>query len=145
MEHIKNRVVALVLGMVFAWASVTITGIGAAVYVPPELLKPLIEVLGQWAFALVDLFTIVIPLAATFLLLVLVSQWLVKKTDPVFGLWLVAPFVLQQMYFLLPIQQSELNTLVLTLPRCVLLATCFYLVIRFFCQPRPDRCKGSVM
>ncbi len=127
MVQMKNHVFAVVLGIVFAWASVTITGIGAAVYVPAELLKPLIEVLGQWAFILVDLFSITIPLAVAFLLLVLLGKLLVKKTDLVFYLLLVAPFALLQMYFLLQIQQSEL---MMTLPRCLLLATCFYLVIR---------------
>jgi len=127
MEQIKNRVVAVVLGMLFAWVSVTTTGIGAAVYVPAELLKPFIEVLGQWAFTLVDFITITIPLAAAFLLFVLLGKLLVKKPDLVFYLLLLAPFVLLQLYFLRQIQQSEL---MMVLPRCLLLAACFYLVIR---------------
>lgn len=130
MEHLKNRIIAVVLGIVFAWAAVWITGIGAAVAVPTELLKPVAQISGLLAFTLVDFFTIAIPLVAAFLLLVLLSKLVVKKPDALFYLLLLAPFVLQQLYFLLQFQPPVLDVVLQTLPRWIVLAVCCYFVVR---------------
>ena len=64
MDQFKNRIVAVILGVALAYASIAIIGIGAAIAIPADILKPVVQVSGLLAFTLVDLFTIAMPLAA---------------------------------------------------------------------------------
>lgn len=64
MDQFKNRIVAVILGVALAYASITIIGIGAAIAIPVDILKPVVQVSDLLAFTLVDLFTIALPLAA---------------------------------------------------------------------------------
>lgn len=118
--------VALVLGLLFAWASLTIIGIGAAVAVPPGLLGPLVSWSPLLAFSLVNLVTIGLPLAAAFSILALVGQRLTGQRDLLFHVLLLAPFVVMSGYYLFqhpqPLSRSELTVL----PQYLLLALCVY-------------------
>lgn len=130
MDQLKNRVIAVILGIVLAYASIAINSIGAAVAIPSDILKPVAQVSGLLAFTLVDLFTIAVPLTAAFLVLALVSKLVIKKPDVTFYALLLAPLVLLQFYFVVQSQPQMLNNLVTTLPRYLLLAVCFYLLVR---------------
>ncbi|WP_213998252.1 hypothetical protein [Arsukibacterium sp.] len=134
MDKVTSRVIAVILGVALAWASVPIIGIGAAVAIPAEIVKPVAQVSGLLAFTLVDFFTIAIPLAAAFLVLAFASKLVINKPDRTFYLLLLAPVVLFQLYFLLQgLLQSQpqlLNVIVTTLPRYILLAVCCYLLVR---------------
>ncbi|WP_445427541.1 hypothetical protein [Alishewanella sp. HL-SH05] len=130
MDQLKNRVIAVVLGIALAYASIVITGIGAAVAIPADILKPVAQVSGLLAFIMVDLFTIAVPLAAAFLVVALASKLVIRKPDFTFYALLLAPLVLLQLYFVVQSQPQMLNSLVTTLPRYLLLAVCFYLLVR---------------
>ena len=130
MDQLKNPVIAVVLGIALAYASIVITGIGAAVAIPADILKPVAQVSGLLAFTLVDLFTIAVPLAAAFLVVAFASKLVISKPDFTFYALLLAPLVLLQLYFVVQSQPQMLNSLVTTLPRYLLLAVCFYLLVR---------------
>lgn len=130
MEPLKNRLIAVILGIALAYASIVIAGIGAAVVIPADILKSVAEVSGLLAFALVDLFTVAVPLAAAFLVLALVSKWAIKTPDATFYVLLLAPVVLLQLYFVAQSQPQLLYNLATTLPRYALLAVCFYYLAR---------------
>ena len=130
MDQIKNRVIAVMLGIALAYGSITIAGIGAAIAIPADILKPVAEVSGLLAFTLVDLFTIAIPLAAAFLLLAFAGKLVIKKPDTTFYALLLAPLVLLQLYFIVQSQPQLFDNMVTTLPRYLLLAVCFYFLVR---------------
>lgn len=130
MEQVKNRVIAVILGIALAYVSVVIAGIGAAVAIPADILKPVAQVSGLLAFILVDLFIIAVPLAAAFLVLAFASKLVIKKTDFTFYALLLAPLVLLQLYFVTQSQPQMLSSIVTTLPRYLLLAVCFYFLVR---------------
>ena len=130
MDQIKNRVIAVILGIALAYASITIIGIGAAVAIPSDILKPVAQVSGWLAFTLVDLFTIAVPLTAAYLLLAMVSKLVIKEPDVTFYALLLAPLVIMQLYLVVQSQPQLLHNIVTTLPRYLLLAVCFYFLVR---------------
>jgi len=130
MDSYKNRAVAIVLGLALAWVSVVIAGVGAAVSIPAEILQPVAQLSGLLAFTLIDLFTIAIPLAAAFLVLAFLSRRVIKRPDTVFYVLLLAPLVLLHLYFLVQAQSQMLDMMVMTLPRYLLLAACFFFLVR---------------
>ena len=130
MQRNKNIFIAIILGLALAWASVFIAGIGAAVSVPADLLSPIAQVSSLLAFTLVDLITIAIPLSAAFLIVAFIGKTLQKKPNLLFYVLLRAPLIALQLYLLLQPQQQLLFTLVTTLPRYILLAICFYFLVR---------------
>jgi hypothetical protein len=130
MDQIKSRVFAVILGVALAYASIAIIGIGAAVAIPADMLKPVAQVSGLLAFTLVDLFTIAVPLAAAFLTASFASKLVISKPDFTFYALLLAPLVLLQLFFVAQIPPQMLDNIVTTLPRYLLLAVCFYLLVR---------------
>ncbi|MEE2001723.1 hypothetical protein QWY20_09685 [Alkalimonas sp. MEB108] len=130
MEPRKNRLIAVILGIALAYASIVIAGIGAAVVIPADILKPVAQVSSLLALTLVDLFTIAVPLAAAFLVLAFVSKLVIKTPDATFYALLLAPVMLLQLYFVVQSQPQLLHTIAITLPRYLLLAVCFYYLAR---------------
>ncbi len=130
MEQLKNRATALILGLVLAYAARWIIGVGAAIAIPAELLRPLAQVSTVLAFTLVDVLTIAVPLTAAYLILAFVVKLLIKKPDVSCYLLLLAPLVLTQLYFTLQAQPIILDNLLVMLPRYLLLAACFYFLVR---------------
>lgn len=130
MDQIKNRVIAAILGIALAYASIAIAGIGAAVAIPADILKPVAQVSGLLAFTLVDLFTIAVPLAAAFLVVAFASKLVIRQPDFTFYVLLLAPLVLLQLYFVAQSQPQVLDNIITTLPRYLLLAVCFYFLVR---------------
>lgn len=130
MGHLKNRVIAVILGIALAYASIAIIGIGAAIAIPSDILKPVVQVSGLLAFTLVDLVTIAVPLTAAFLVLALVSKLVIKKPDATFYALLLAPLVILQLYFIVQLQPQLPLDIVTTLPRYLLLTVVFYFLVR---------------
>ena len=130
MDQLKNRVIAVILGIALAYASIAIIGIGAAVAIPSEILKPVAQVSVLLALTLADLFTIAVPLAAAFLVLAFASKLVFKKPDVTFYVLLLAPLLLLQLYFVAQSQPQMLFNIVTTLPRYLLLALCFFILVR---------------
>ncbi len=129
MVKFKNYLMAVTLGIALAFASIVIVGYGAAVPVPVELLKELTQISDLLAFVVVDFFTIAVPLAVAFLLLAYICKFVFKKPDDKFFVLLLAPLVLLHVYFLLQ-SPPQLNVIVPMLPRYLLLAICFYFIVR---------------
>lgn len=130
MTHTKNRLVAVLLGVALAFASITITGIGAAVVVPAAILKPVAQMSGLLAIILVDLFTVAVPLAVAFLVVAFAGKLVIKKTDLIFYALILAPLMLLQMYFVVQSQPQVRSDIVIMLTRSLLLILCWYLLAR---------------
>ncbi|MAD73208.1 MAG: hypothetical protein CML20_00110 [Rheinheimera sp.] len=130
MYFFKRRVFPLILGVLLAWASIAIIGIGAAVAIPGSVLKPLMTFSPQLALTLIDLFTIALPLAAAFIVVILASRLVQKKPDTLFYLLLLAPLLCFQVYLLLGPSQQLMAAALTTLPRYIVLAVCVYWLTR---------------
>lgn len=130
MDQLKNRIIAVILGVALAYASIVIAGIGAAMAIPADSLKPVAQISGLLAFTLVDLFTIAVPLAAAFLIVAFASKLVIRTPDFTFYALLLSPLVLLQLYFVAQSQPQMLSNIVTTLPRYLLLAVCFYFLVR---------------
>lgn len=130
MDKITNRIIGVVLGVALAYASIIIAGVGAAIAIPTDILKPLAQVSHLLAVTLVDLFTIAVPLAAAFLIVAFASKLVISKPEFTFYALLLTPLVLLQLYFVAQSQPQMLSNLVTTLPRHLLLAVCFYFLVR---------------
>lgn len=129
MVQSKNLVVAVILGVSLAFASVLIMGMGAAIALPAGVIQPVVDMSGLLGFTLIDLITIAIPLAAVFLVVGLVCKYLLNKPDIWFYVTLLAPLLILQVYLLIP-TSSQLEATVSVLPRFLLLAACLYFMVR---------------
>ncbi|MCT6699977.1 hypothetical protein [Rheinheimera sp. 4Y26] len=129
MVKFKSYLMALILGIALAVASVVIFGYGAAASVSADLLNMLMPVSAFLAFVVVDFFIIALPLALAFLLLAYAAKFVFKSTDHKFYLLLLAPLVLLQGYYLLS-ASAELNGIISMLLRFLLLALCYYAIVR---------------
>lgn len=143
MDKITNRIIAVVLGVALAYASIIIAGIGAAIAISADILKPVAQVSGLLAFTLVDLFTIAVPLAAAFLVVALACKLVISKPDFTFYALLLTPLVLLQLYFVAHSQPQMLTHIVTTLPRYLLLAVCFYFLVRSTNRAIPNKANHA--
>lgn len=130
MEQLKNRVIAVLFGIALAYASILIIGIGAAVAIPADILKPVAQISGLLAFTLVDLFTIAVPLTAAFVVVAFASKRVISKPDSTFYALLLAPMLLLQLYLVVQSQPELLHNIVTTFPRYLLLAVVCYFLAR---------------
>lgn len=129
MVKFKSYLMALILGIALAFASIVIVGYGAAISVSADLLNMLMPISAFLAFIVVDFFIIALPLALAFLLLAYATKFVFKNADNKFYLFLLAPLVLLQGYYLLQ-ASAELNEIVSMLLRFLLLAICYYVIVR---------------
>ncbi|WP_333796032.1 hypothetical protein [Rheinheimera sp.] len=129
MVKLKSYLMALILGIALAFASIVIVGYGAAISVSADLLNMLMPISAFLAFIVVDFFIIALPLALAFLLLAYATKFVFKSADNKFYLFLLAPLVLLQGYYLLQ-ASAELNEIVSMLLRFLLLAICYYVIVR---------------
>lgn len=129
MVKFKSYLMALILGIALAFASIVIVGYGAAISVSADLLNMLMPISAFMAFIVVDFFIIALPLALAFLLFAYAAKFVFKNADNKFYLFLLAPLVLLQGYYLLQVS-AELNEIVTMLLRFLLLAICYYVIVR---------------
>lgn len=129
MGQYKSYLMAITLGIALAFASIGIVGYGAAITVPAETLRALMQISDLLAVIMVDFFTIAVPLALAFLLLAYSCKFILKTTDYKFFLLLLAPLVLLHAYFLLQSPQ-QLNLIAPMVVRYLLLTLCFYFLVR---------------
>lgn len=129
MVKFKSYLMALILGIALAFASIVIVGYGAAISVSADLLNMLMPISAFMAFIVVDFFIIALPLALAFLLLAYATKFVFKNADNKFYLFLLAPLVLLQGYYLLQ-ASAELNEIVSMLLRFLFLAICYYVIVR---------------
>lgn len=129
MVKFKSYLMALILGIALAFASIVIVGYGAAISVSADLLNMLMPISAFMAFIVVDFFIIALPLALAFLLFAYATKFVFKNADNKFYLLLLAPLVLLQGYYLLQ-ASAELNEIVSMLLRFLLLAICYYVIVR---------------
>lgn len=129
MNRITSGIIALVLGVGFTFASVNIVGIGAAISIPPDIIKPL----SQWSELLtamfVDLITVAVPLAAALLLVSFICQRIFGQLDSHFVMLLLVPWLIFQIYTFV-MWPLPLNSVLSTLPRYLVLALCLHYLVK---------------
>ncbi|MGQ8364026.1 hypothetical protein [Glaciecola sp. 1036] len=130
MEPFYKHVIAILIGVTLAYMSIFIIGAGAAIAIPSEILKPLVQISSMFAFTLVDLVTIAVPLSLTYLVLAFLGAKLIKAPSVTFYALVLIPLILLQLYFILQSQAQETFNLATTFPRLLLLVTVFYVFAR---------------
>ena len=129
MNRLKVIVIAIFLGVLYAYLSIYIIGIGAAIAIPASILTPVVKAYPTVAFAMVDLITIGLPLvAASFIFLVAVRYFNPRKSYFPY-LVLLVPFCIQHIYFSIIMGQHQdwVITLGTVLPRYIaILAFAYY-------------------
>tara|TARA_B110000438_G_C15805044_1_gene646902 strand:- start:2431 stop:2655 length:225 start_codon:yes stop_codon:yes gene_type:complete len=68
-------VLAALLGILYAYLSVYIISIGAAIAVPANILAPIAKVPPTFAFALVDIITTALPLIMVYFLFAFIVKY----------------------------------------------------------------------
>lgn len=121
MDRVKITIVGVILGILYAFISVPITGIGAAIYIPASILDPLIGINPTFAFAVVDLITIGIPLIIVYFVFVLVINYFNASKSYIPYLVLLIPFIAQHIYFfiIMGLPQDWDYTLAKIIPRYI--------------------------
>lgn len=117
---------AALLGILYAYLSVYIISIGAAIAVPANILAPIAKVPPTFAFALVDIITTALPLIMVYFLFAFIVKYFNSNKHYLPFLVLLAPFCFQHIFFFINIGQSQnwLFTIGTIMPR--------YIVIVFF-------------
>ncbi|UUO24948.1 hypothetical protein FGD67_18325 [Colwellia sp. M166] len=117
---------AALLGILYAYLSVYIISIGAAIAVPANILAPIAKVPPTFAFALVDMITTALPLIMVYFLFAFIVKYFNSNKHYLPFLVLLAPFCFQHIFFFINIGQSQnwLFTIGTIMPR--------YIVIVFF-------------
>lgn len=133
MDRVKVTVLAVFLGVLYAYLSVYIIGFGAAIAIPESILTPIAKVAPILAFAMVDLITIGLPLIVIYFLFVLGVKYLNASKSYLPYLALFAPFFIQHIYFFVIMGQPQdwVYTLATILPRYIaILAFAYYFARR---------------
>lgn len=129
MDKVTNNVVTILLGALFAYVSLTVAGIGAAIAIPSSILTPFSQVSPYVAFAVVNLVTIGLPLLATYLVFAAVARLLTKQVS---YLLLTAPFILLYLfsYFEIPPHNGMLFNVITSLPSMLAVVFCAIVMAR---------------
>lgn len=128
MDRVKNYISLVVLGLIFAYFSITIIGYGAAIAIPVTILEPLAKSTPSFAFALIDLLTLGVPLIIFYILLVQLTKLLKVNNNHLVYVFLALPFYFLHLYlFIITFPDSEVAFyLASTLPKYVLLGLCVW-------------------
>jgi hypothetical protein len=139
MNRLKVIIIASFLGVLYAYLSIYIIGIGAAIAIPANILTPVVEAYPTVAFATVDLITIGLPLiAASFVFLVAVRYFNSRNSYFPY-LVLFVPFCIQHIYLFVIMGQLQdwVFTLGTVLPRYIaILGFAYYFAKRAIKQAR---------
>ncbi|WP_298445864.1 hypothetical protein [uncultured Ferrimonas sp.] len=121
MDRVKITMLAIFLGVLYAYLSVYIIGIGAAVAIPASILTPVAKAYPTFAFAMVDLITIGFPLLIVYFLFVLIVKYFNSSNSYFPYLALLVPFFIQHIYlFVIMGQPQDLAyTLATIMPRYI--------------------------
>lgn len=130
MGQYKHYLLAISFGLGLAYASIFIVGFGAAVAIPADIVKPLAQYSALLSSTLIDLVTIALPLAAAFLLCMVISSLVNKQPTNVFYVLQLVPLLGLHIYFMLQMPSLSKMGLIPTLPRYLLLGWCLYYVLR---------------
>lgn len=130
--NIKNNLIAVVLGVVFAAFAVVIAGFGAAISIPAPLVQTLQQLSVGFDVLVLDSALITLPMLLVFAGLAFSCRTLVKPSHWAFYAVLLAPLLVVEAYTaLLSIDQAAaVATIVL---RVSLLVVCVYWLVR---QPK---------
>ena len=126
MDRVKSYIIVIILGSIFAYSSIAIIGYGAAIAIPSNFLEPMVEVAPSFAFVVLDLLTLGLPLTIAYLVFVLVSKLIKANNINHAYILLAVPFFLLHLYlFIITYPDSEVILyLVMTLPKYILLGLC---------------------
>ncbi|MGB0937147.1 MAG: hypothetical protein ACPGTQ_06800 [Colwellia sp.] len=107
MDRAKVTVLAIFLGTLYAYLSVYITGIGAAISIPASILTPVAKAYPIFAFGIVDLITIGLPLIVVYFLFALMVKYFNSSKSYFPYMALLIPFYVISFYSLATIEQSQ--------------------------------------
>ncbi|GGW79653.1 hypothetical protein [Alteromonas halophila] len=106
-QHYKpNResLLSISSGILFVYVAIFVISHGAAVAVPESMLLPMAELSPAFAFASVDLVTVGIPVAVSFVMF----AWLLKRLIKNVNYYLLAaPFVMLMLYGLIQVSVNS--------------------------------------
>ncbi len=124
MDRVKILMVSLMLGVLYAYISIPVMGIGAAIAIPSSIIAPIANTYPIIALALIDIVTIGLPLMVIYFLLALLVNYFNSNKHYFPFLLLLTPFLLQQFFFLFLVGQSSesINTFATIMPRYILIA-----------------------
>lgn len=121
MDRVKITVLGIFLGILYAYLSVDIIGIGAAIAIPASILTPVAKAYPTFTFASVDLITIGLPLIVVYFLFVLIIKYFNSSKSYFPYLVLLVPFCIQHIYFFVIMGQTQdwVYTLATIMPRYI--------------------------
>ncbi|NMP33426.1 hypothetical protein HII17_17905 [Thalassotalea sp. M1531] len=100
-ENIKSFMFNSILGVIFAYISVVIFSFAAALPIPANVFEPIAQSSPKFAFAVLDLFTIGLPLAFTYFIFVYITRKSKTYVELVTPILLALPFFLLHSYFVI--------------------------------------------
>ncbi len=123
MNPIKNTVISILLGGGFAYLSIFLAGIGAAIAIPDPMLDPLVFTSPTLGFAIVNLLTIGVPLLAAYMAISYFSRLVFKHVSYIL---LATPFLLLNLYLysVMPPHKEMLFSVITSLPSVLVVAAC---------------------
>ena len=111
MDRVKVTITAVFLGALYAYLSIYIIGFGAAIAIPASVLAPVAKAAPTFAFAMVDLITIGIPLIVAYSLFVMTIKYFNSSKSYFPYLILLLPFCIQHIYLLLHKRDCHMKSL----------------------------------
>ena len=128
MDRVKNYIIVIILGFIFAYSSIAIIGYGAAIAIPSNVLGPMVKVAPSFAFVVLDLLTLGLPLTIAYLAFVQVSKLIKANNINHAYILLAVPFFLLHIYlFIVTYPDSEVVVyFATTLPKYILLGLCVW-------------------
>jgi hypothetical protein len=97
-SHVRVYILSILLGFIFWQLSITITGLGAAIAISPTTINFLRTFGDGTAFAIINFFTIVIPLLICFFVFLLALHYSNTNVPQKAFLLVAAPFVVSRLY-----------------------------------------------
>jgi hypothetical protein len=127
MDRVKITVLATLLGVIYAYLSVYIISIGAAIALPANIFAPIAKVSPIFAFA--DIITTALPLIMVYFLFAFIVKYFNSNKHYLPFLVLLAPFCLQHTFFFVDMEQPQswLYTIGTILPRYIAIVFCMLL------------------
>jgi hypothetical protein len=128
MDRVKSYIIVIILGVIFAYSSIAIMGYGAAIAIPSNVLESMANVAPSFAFVVLDLITLGLPLTIAYLVFVQVFKLIKANNINHACILLAVPFFLLHFYlFIITYPDSGVVLYwATTLPKYVLLGLCVW-------------------
>ncbi|MCO4798145.1 MAG: hypothetical protein KC484_02950 [Colwelliaceae bacterium] len=142
MDRVKITVLVVFLGLLYAYLSVGIIGIGAAIAIPSEIIDVTMKSYPIFTFAVIDLITIGLPLIIVYLLFAVLIRYLNMSKSYVPYIALLLPFFGLNIYFfsMLSPQDWEYTLGTIILRHFAIIACAIYFIKWSIRHEKPNKC-----